>query len=194
MKLMLSSLAQGEAMTRRVIEQLLKTDIPVRDMIVLHPGRELTPQSSDGDAAGIASARSGAHANKPAGQSASVVGAAASSGVMGGMVGWLLGFGILAVPGAMVGGTLGAVAGATLGMREHKSVSNRIPAAVHHHYANSIIDDRVAILIQVSDFTQYQAALEIFLANGCQHILTSNNQPTEVESEQLAALAHHPPG
>ena len=180
MTLILSCITKGEDHIRGTLDRLALAGIPNQAIIVFHPG-----------------AATGQPEPQPLPHRETVVpatttmGAAASGSAAGGMFGWLLGYGVLALPGAVLGGTIGAVAGAAIGAGRHAMVAE-LPAEVQHHYASRVVDDHVAILVKVEDFKRYETVLTIFLDTGCQHILTSRNDRTVAESDQLDVIAHHP--
>lgn len=184
MKLILSCITKGEDQARRVLNQLVHAGIANHAIIVLHAGD------------GHHEERMLAH---PAAQSQdtlpekTTIGAAASGSAAGGMFGWLIGFGVLSIPGALVGGAVGAVAGAAIGASRHAiAAHHQVPDEVQHHYASRIVDDHAAILVHVEDIRQYEAVLTVFLETDGRHILTSRNSRVIAESDQLEVIVHHP--
>lgn len=186
MRLILSCITKGEDQLRGMLERLAQAGIAKQAIVVLHPGPDERP----------AGERNLAHtttSDHPASTGAAT--SAAEAGGLGGMFGWLVGFGVLSVPGAILGGAVGAVAGATIGAigaTRHATVVHHITDDVQHHYASRIIDDHAAVLVQVQEMRQYETVLMAFLDEGGRHILTSRNNPAAAESVQLEALVHHP--
>jgi len=183
MTLILSCITKGEQQTRRTLERLARLGIANQAIIVLHPGdaigqperRALTQSDAADDSA----------------KTPSMAGAAASGGASGGAFGWLLGFGILSMPGAILGGAIGAVTGAAIGATQHVRHTH-VTAEVQHHYAHRIVDDHAAILVKIDDFRQYETILTAFLDNDCRHILTSTGDQQVVEADQLDVITQHP--
>ncbi len=185
MTLILSCITKGEEQIRATLDRLLRAGISGQAIIVIHPG-----EATGREAASLRPQHPAA-AGHDGGTAGTVVSTAASASAAGGMVGWLMGFGVLALPGAVLGGAIGAVAGAAIGAAR-PATEPRLPVEVRHHYANRVVDDHVAILVQVEDFRQYEAVLSIFLDSGCQHILTTRNDPALAEADQIGVIAEHP--
>lgn len=190
MKLILSCITKGEDQTRRTLDRLAQVGIANHAIVVVHPGgsqetqgRLLAPPA----AANVSTMPTDA-ATAPA---TSTAGAAASGSAVGGMFGWIVGYGVLSLPGALLGGAVGAMAGAAINATRH-AWSSHLTDEVQHHYASRIVDDHAAVLVQVEDPAQYQAVLMVFLDEGGRHILTSRNNPALAESAQLDVLVHHP--
>lgn len=169
MTLILSCITTGDAAARRTLDRLLASDTERNSIIVLHPG----PVPPTG-------------INEQAGPEAPT--SIAGNCLAGGMFGWLVGYGVVSIPGALLGSAVGAIAGAAVGAWKHAHTS-QLPTEVHHHYAGRIADDRAAILVRVADLAHYQRILEVFLAEGGQHILTSRDDAVRVEADQLQAIA-----
>lgn len=178
MTLILSCITAGEAQARRTLDQLLAAGTGPDAIIVLHP---TTPPP----------AQPTGHLEAPS--ATSTAGSAASASAAAGMFGWLIGYGVLSIPGALLGGAVGAVAGAAIGALRHTAATH-VPAEVHHHYAGRIADDRAAILVRVADMAGYQRVLEVFLAAGGRHILTSRDDALRAEADQLQAIAQDSAG
>lgn len=174
--LILSCITTGEDQTTRVLNDLARAGIAKQAIVVLHPGDALPGQALP---------QPTTPSDPP-----SVIGTAASVGAAGGMFGWLLGFGVLALPGALLIGTVGALTGVAVGITQ--KTLHHLSDEVQHHYAHRIVDNHLAILVKVDDFTQYQQVLEVFLAADGRHILTSRNNRALAETQQLDAIAHHP--
>ncbi|HEX3133928.1 MAG TPA: hypothetical protein VHX44_10160, partial [Planctomycetota bacterium] len=104
-------------------------------------------------------------------------------------VGWVVGFGILVLPGAILGGALGAVAGLAVGATWH-AIGLDLPRTLHPHYGERIVGDQVAILIKVDDATAYDLTLQAFLSEHAAHVMTSENDRSVAISDQIAALPH----
>lgn len=187
MNLILSCITKGEQQTRHVLDQLTHAGIAKEAIIVLHPRDERQNQEQT-------SGQALAHpAAQKADASGTTVGAAASGGTVGGMFGWVVGFGVLSIPGALLGGAVGAVTGAAIGASRHViAAHHHVPDEIQHHYASRIVDDYAAVLVHVNDLHQYQAVLTVFLDADGRHILTSRNNPVIAESDQLEVLVHHP--
>lgn len=184
MKLILSCITKGEVQTRRVLDQLIHAGIAKHAIIVLHAGDEQRDDPT--------SAHPAVRNDIPPPEG-STVGAAASGSVAGGMFGWIVGFGVLSIPGALLGGAVGAATGAAIRASQHLMANHhQVPDEVQHHYASVIVDDHVAILVQVDDLHHYEATLTAFLDADGRHILTSRNNRVVAESDQLEALVHHP--
>ncbi len=178
MTLILSSLTTGEDQLRRTLDRLAKLGIPNHDIIVLHPGGALglateAPALVDGET--------------KAGSRMATVGSVASNSAVIGMFGWLVGTGIMAIPGGILLGAIGAVTGAVIGAVRHP-LAHHVPDEVQHHYANRIVDDHAAILVKVEDPRTYEMVLNTYLDNDCRHILTCKNNPAVAESDQLAVI------
>ena len=190
MRLILSCITKGEGQLRGMLDRLAQAGIAKQSIVVLHPGADVR-SASDRRSAQAASIGHSA----PAGTATATAGAAAEGGGLGGMFGWLVGYGVLSVPGALLGGAVGAVAGATIsaiGAARHSPAPHHVTEDVQHHYASRIVDDHAAVLVQVQEMQQYQTVLMAFLDEGGRHILTSRNNPAMAESAQLEALVHHP--
>lgn len=184
MKLILSCITKGEAQTRLVLDQLVQAGITNQAIIVLHPGEV------PGERQALAHSAVQVKESPPSGSAA---GAAASGSAAGGMFGWLVGYGVLSIPGALLGGAVGAVAGAAIGASRHViAAHHHVPDEVQHHYASRIVDDHAAVLVHVEDLRQYEAVLTVFLEADGRHILTSRNNRVLAESDQLEVLVHHP--
>ena len=186
MNLFLSCITKGEQQTRHVLDQLTHAGIAKQAIIVLHPrdGQRNQEQTS-----GQALAHPTAQI---ADASGSTVSAAASGGTVGGMFGWVVGFGVLSIPGALLGGAVGAVTGAAIGASRHViAAHHHVPDEIQHHYASRIVDDHAAVLVHVNDLHQYQAVLTVFLDADGRHILTTRNNQVKAESDQLEVLVHH---
>ncbi len=184
MKLILSCITKGEDQTRRVLDQLINAQIAKHAIIVLHAGDEQRNELTLTHPAAL---------NETSLPVGSTVGAAASGGVAGGMFGWIIGLGVLSIPGALLGGAVGAAAGAAIRASQHlMAAHHQVPDEVQHHYASAVVDDHVAVLVQVEDRQQYEATLTAFLEADGRHILTSRNNRVIAESDQLEALVHHP--
>ena len=187
MNLFLSCITKGEQQTRHVLDQLTHAGIAKQALIVLHPRDERQNQEQT-------SGQALAHPTAQiADASGSTVSAAASGGTVGGMFGWVVGFGVLSIPGALLGGAVGAVTGAAIGASRHViAAHHQVPDEIQHHYASRIVEDYAAVLVHVNDLHQYQAVLNVFLDADGRHILTSRNNPVIAESDQLEVLVHHP--
>ena len=184
MKLILSCITTGEDQTRRVLEQLVQAGIAKHAVIVLHAGEQ---QRNEQTVAHLA------EQNETSLPEGTTIGAAASGGVAGGMFGWIVGFGVLAIPGALLGGAVGAAAGAAIRATQHMMAAHdQVPDEVQHHYASAIVDNHMAVLVQVEDLHHYEATLMAFLDADGRHILTSRNNRIIAESDQIEALVHHP--
>lgn len=184
MKLILSCIIQGEDQTRYLLDRLIRAGIAGRAIVIVHPGevdrRPLLAQAvADGSAV------------DPAIPSTSTGGAAASGSTVGGLFGWVVGYGVLSLPGALLGGAVGAVAGAAIGA-SRRVVASHLTDEVQHHYASRIINDHAAVLVQVGDSQEYESTLIAFLMEGGRHILTSRNDRAVAESAQLEVMMHHP--
>lgn len=182
MKLILSCISKGEQQTRLILDQVVQAGISKHAIIVLHPGDQQQGTHAL------------AHAEAPTEPLAqTTMGAAASGSAVGSVFGWVLGYGVLSIPGALLGGAVGAVAGAAINAsRQAITAHQRLPDEVHHHYASRIVDDHAAVLVQLDDMRQYETVLTCFLAADGRHILTSRNNQEIAESDQLEALVHHP--
>lgn len=190
MKLILSCITKGEDQTRHTLDRLAQAGIGNHAIVVVHPG---SSEALEGDhmlAHPAATSVSTAHKDPTTAPPASTAGAAASGSAVGGMFGWIVGYGVLSLPGALLGGAVGAVAGAAINATRH-AMSSHLTDEVQHHYASRIVDDHAAVLVQVQDAAQYQAVLMLFLEEGGRHILTSRNNPALAESAQLDELVHH---
>lgn len=184
MKLILSCISKGEQQTRLILDQLVQAGISKHAIIVLHPG--------DQHQGGQALAHAGTQAEAPA-PAQTTMGAAASGSAVGSVFGWVLGYGVLSIPGALLGGAVGAVAGAAINAsRQAVAAHQQLPDEVHHHYASRIVDDHAAVLVQLDDMRLYETVLIAFLAADGRHILTSRNNRQLAEADQLEVLVHHP--
>ena len=189
MNLFLSCITKGEQQTRHVLDQLTHAGIAKQAIIVLHPmdERQNQEQTSGQDLAHPTAQIADA---SPSG---STVSAAASGGTVGGMFGWVVGFGVLSIPGALLGGAVGAITGAAIGASRHViAAHHQVPDEIQHHYASRIVDDYAAVLVQVNDLHQYQAVITVFLDADGRHILTTRNNQVKAEADQLEVLVHHP--
>ena len=183
MKLILSCITKGEDQTRRILDQLVHAEITNQAIIVLHPG------NGQGEPQALAHAATQSESSPPG----TTLGAAASGSTAGGMFGWLVGYGVLSIPGALIGGAVGAVAGAAINASRHAiAAHHHVPDEVQHHYASRIVDDHAAVLVRVENIRQYEAALTVFIESGGRYILTSRNDRVLAESDQLEVLVHHP--
>lgn len=191
MKLILSCITKGEDQTRRTLDRLAQAGIGNHAIVVVHPGGSEGSGEERGLAHPAAASVTAAQVDPASAPPTSAAGAAASGSAVGGMFGWILGYGVLSLPGALLGGAVGAVAGAAINASRH-ALSSHLTEEVQHHYASRIIDDHAAVLVQVEDAAQYQVVLMLFLEEGGRHILTSRNNPALAESAQLDVLVHHP--
>lgn len=189
MNLILSCITKGEDQTRATLDHLIRQGIANQSIVVLHPGGPLTQRQEPKP---LTHVRATATLEAAGTQPATAVGAAASGSVAGGMFGWLVGYGVLSIPGAVLGGALGAVAGAAIGATRQMVTSSHVTDEVQHHYASRIVDDHAAILVRVLDSQQYETVLGVFLAGDCRHILTSKDDRALAESDQLEVITQHP--
>jgi hypothetical protein len=191
MILILSSITKGEDQLRRTLDRLTHSGIAASGIVVLHPGEALGAHAGTAaPGAGTAAVPAGEHAPS-AGDQLATAGAAASGGAAVGMFGWLVGYGILAIPGALLIGAIGAVAGAAIA-GSRRGVAEHIPDEVQHHYVNRIVDDHAAVLVKVEDIKTYELVLQAFLDHDCRHILTTRNQPADAEAVQIQAITQAP--
>lgn len=185
MALILSCLTKGDLQTRTILEQLSAAGIVKNAIIVLHAGDDLRSAEEGQSVQPRLPPVSPEHQQSSASQTA--VGAAASGSAAGGMFGWLLGFGVLALPGAILGGAIGAVAGAAIGATR-QTLHPDVPESVALHYGNRIIDDYAAILVKVEDATHHDLVMRIMVDGKTQHILTSTNDRALAAASQLDAI------
>src|SRR5687768_13681981 len=100
MSLILSCLVDDPARVRRILDQLDDVGWPPDQITVLHPGDPLmvAPEPDQPEIA----------------PQAAVVGGS-SGAVAAGAFGWLIGYGVLALPAAVIGAAIGGAAGAAIG-------------------------------------------------------------------------------
>lgn len=146
MPLLISCLSDDPARIRAMIDRLHAAGWPTRSITLLHPDSALAEAPA---------AETGAEAAAVAG---------GSGAALAGAFGWLVGYGVLAVPAAVVGGALAGIAGATLGA----GVGDE--AALRRSVWNARIDQlrgtTAALVVQADDARSYDRVVEIFRCEG----------------------------
>lgn len=151
MALILSCLSEDPANTRAIIDRLRAAGWPPSDIAVLHPGEPGPPPATTEDTSSEGTA----------------VGAGSMAAV-GGAFGWMVGYGVLALPAALLGATIGGIAGATVGADADDAVALR--KSVIAHYRPHITGSRSALLVTADDARGYDLVMRIFREHHAQDI------------------------
>jgi hypothetical protein len=143
MTLFVSCLAKDHTQIRRLLDAILHAGWKSEDITVTYPGEALIEKTADHMADGPQSA---------------VVGAG-TAGVAAGALGWLIGYGVLAIPVAMIGAAIGSAAGAAVGDLAQEETAHR--NAILAHYAPYIHGTHAGIVIKASDSQELSGLLQI---------------------------------
>lgn len=153
MALILSCLVEDSAQARTIIERLRSDGWSPDDIAVLHPGDRLAPQRTSDEAQSA--------------PPAAVVGGG-SAAVAGGAFGWLVGYGVLALPAALIGAAIGTAAGAAVGSAGDEDATLR--DTLVRYYLPHIADGHegtstsVALLVRAQDAHGYDVVMRAFRA------------------------------
>lgn len=151
MALILSCLCDDPASARAIVDRLRAAGWSAADIAVLHPGETLPPVVT----------------TEETGAEGAAVGAGPAA-VAAGAFGWLVGYGVLALPAALVGATIGGVAGATVGAGAEEVVALR--KSVLAHYRPHITGSRSALLVTADDARGYDLVMRTFRAHHAKDI------------------------
>lgn len=151
MALILSCLSDDPAHTRGIIDRLRAAGWKASDIAVLHPDEPAPPAATTEDTSAEGAA----------------VGAS-SAAAAAGAFGWLVGYGVLALPAALLGATIGGVAGATVGAGAEDVVALR--KSVLAHYRPYITGARSALLVTAEDARGYDLIMRVFREHHAQDI------------------------
>ena len=147
MALIISCLAHDEAHARRILDRLRELAWPPASITVLHAGEPVTAVTDEPAALGAQAAVAG---GAPA---------AAAAGAFG----WLVGFGVLAIPSALLGAAVGGAAGAAIGgSSDADEVALR--RSVLGRYEPHVRDGSCAVLVRADDAKGYDQVVGIFSA------------------------------
>ena len=143
MALIISCLCNDPTSTRAILDRLRAAGWNLDDIAVLHPDEPRLPAATTQEASA----------------EAATVGAG-SGAVAAGTFGWLVGYGVLALPAAMIGATLGSVVGATVGAGSEDLRALR--QSVVAYYRPFLTGSRSAILVTAEDARGYDLVMSIF--------------------------------
>ena len=154
MALILSCLVDDSVQARSIVERLSHDGWTGPDISVLHSGESLLPQRTS-ETAEVA-------------PQAAVVGGG-SAAVAAGAFGWLLGYGVVALPAAILGAAVGSAAGAAIAAGAHDEASLR--ETLITYYLPRINDGaahstRAALLVRAQDAHGYDVVMRAFRAGG----------------------------
>lgn len=151
MTLILSCLVDDSDQARTIVERLRSDGFMPHDIAVLHPGDRLVPQA--------------APVEEQTAPQAAIVGGG-SAAVAAGAFGWLIGFGVLALPAALLGAAVGTVAGAAVGSASDEDAGQRdaliryyLPFIGEDHSGNNT---RAAVLVRAQDAHGYDVVMRAF--------------------------------
>lgn len=151
MALILSCLVEDSAQLRTIIERLRSDGWAPGDIAVLHPGERLVPHEASEQATTT--------------PQAAVVGGG-SAAVAAGAFGWLIGYGVLALPAALLGAAVGTAAGAAVGSASDEDATQR--NALVQYYLPRIgegpvgTSTRAAVLVRAQDAHGYDVVMRAF--------------------------------
>lgn len=154
MALILSCLVDDSAQARTIVDRLRRDGWAPHDIAVLHPGDQLAPQAPE---------------PPPVAPQAAVLGGG-SAAVAAGAFGWLIGYGVLAVPAALLGAAVGSAAGAAVGSAGDDVADLR--KTLIRYYLPRIEEDgsgngtKAAILVRAEDAHGYDVVMRAFRAAG----------------------------
>jgi len=154
MALILSCLANDPSHARRILDRLREAGWPPEHITVLHPGEMLTAPSVP---------------EQPEVTSQAAVMGGGSAAVAAGAFGWLIGYGVLALPAALVGAALGSAAGAAMGAGA-EDTDTALRTAVFAHYGPRVSGSRSAILVRAEDAHGYDLIMRIYRSQRAQDI------------------------